>query len=260
MNQVAVQDDLSRNMIEIENTQRMCALLMKTPHYAKMGAEGIYAIVSKSKALGMNTMDALNGALYFVNGKVGMPAETMAALIRQKGHSIIKDSKSNDNVCILHGKRADNGDTWTISFSMEDALKAGLKKNMYDKYPSAMLYNRAMSFLARQLFPDLIKGAGYTLDELKEIAENSPLPIGESEVVEEKKPQLTFDQVEELVALLRECGDEYYMKVFEAIRKPPISLEGFENLPLALYERIKNAALKKREEVSEAQEFVAIGE
>ena len=165
-------DEIGKQLVEVESTQKMCQALLKTPHYAKMGSEGIFAIISKARSLGMDLIEALNGGLYYVQGKVGMPAESMAALIRQKGHSITKDAKSSNDVCILHGKRGDNGDTWIISFSMEDAKRAGLAKNMYEKYPGTMLYNRAMSFLARQLFPDVIRGAGYTFDELKEIATN----------------------------------------------------------------------------------------
>jgi hypothetical protein len=142
---------------------------MKTKHYQKMGEDGIFAIIQSSKSLGLNPLEGLNGALYYVQGKVGMGSETMNALIRKRGHSIVKDPKSDNTICILHGKRADTGDTWTVRFSVDDAKRAGLFKNMYDKYPGIMLYNRAMSMLARQLFPDIIHNAGYNKDELEEI-------------------------------------------------------------------------------------------
>lgn len=166
------QDDLSKTLSAVVNTQKICETLMKTPHYQRMGQEGIFAIVAKARSLRIDPLDALNGGLYFVQGKVGMSTEMMASLIRQSGHSVTKDPKSNNTMCILHGKRSDSGDKWTVSFSLEDAKRAGLLKNMYEKYPGIMLYNRAMSMLARQLFPDVIKGAGYTYDELKEIAKN----------------------------------------------------------------------------------------
>ena len=121
---------------EIQSTEKMCEMLMKSKHYQKMGQDGIYAIIAKAKSLNINPLEALNGGLYYVQGKVGMSSEMMASLIRQSGHSIVKDQKSNDDCCILHGKRADNGDTWTISFSVANAKQAGLFKNMYEKYPS----------------------------------------------------------------------------------------------------------------------------
>ena len=158
-NQLTIREEMSFDLIlkDVESMQNMCASLLKTKHYQQMGEAGLFAIVQKAKSLNLNPIEALNGGLYFVQGKVGMTAELMNSLIRQAGHSITKDPKSNETICILHGKRINNGDIWTVSFSIEDARRAGLLKNMYDKYPSIMLYNRAMSMLARQLFPDVIK-------------------------------------------------------------------------------------------------------
>lgn len=145
-------------MEDLSNTQKMCNALMQTPHYKKMGAEGIFAIVQKAKALKLNPMDALNGGMYCVQGKVEMSSNMMIQLVRQAGHSVTKDKRSDDTVCILHGKRKDNGDTWTESFSINDAKRAGIYKNTWEKFPRNMLFARALSNLARQLFPDVIGG------------------------------------------------------------------------------------------------------
>jgi hypothetical protein len=160
---------------EVELMTKVCKQLLATKHYAGLGEGGIFAILQRAKALKIDPFDALNGGMYYVNGKVGMSTELMASLIRRQGHKIIKDPSSNDIVCTLQGKRADNGDEWISTFSMVDADRAGLKKNMFLKYPAIMLYNRAMSQLARQLFPDVIKGAGYEKDELEEIVANEPI-------------------------------------------------------------------------------------
>lgn len=50
-----------------------------------------------------------------------MSAQLMNQLIRYRGHSIQKDSKSTKELCVLHGKRADNGDAWNDSCGIEDA-------------------------------------------------------------------------------------------------------------------------------------------
>lgn len=246
---------IQQYMNELENTQKMCAQLIKTPHYAKLGLDGVFAVVSKARSLNIDPIYALNGGLYYLQGKVGMPAESMAALIREKGHSIVKDTKSNESVCILHGRRADNGDTWTCSFSVEDARRAGLLKNSYEKYPSAMLYNRAMSFLARQLFPDVIKGASYTPDELKEISTN---PSFSSQEIEKSEPidveLISSEQAEELRDIFAECDPTYISQVMVHLRKSSSEIESLEDVPLKLFERIKNAAIKKAQEYLKIQE------
>lgn len=234
---------------DVEMMQKMCSSLIKTKHYQTLGEAGIFAVIQKAKSLNINILEALNGGLYYLQGKVGMSSEMMASLIRQQGHSVIKDQKSDNSVCILHGKRADNGDTWTVSFSMEDARRAGLAKNMYEKYPGIMLYNRAMSMLARQLFPDVIKGAGYTMDELVEIKGNSsPIQHEEVEVV---KQLISSEEAEELLDILSGCSDEYVEQVNKFIKREPICAATIHDLPVEFYDRVKKAALKKREENKE---------
>jgi hypothetical protein len=133
--------------------------LMQYKHYEKLGEVGIFAITQKALSLNISPLDALNGALYMVNGKIEMSSAMMNHLIRVNGHSITKDPKSDDKICILHGKRKDNGDTWTESFSIQDAITAGIyKEGPWKKYPKDMLFARALSRLARQLFADVIKG------------------------------------------------------------------------------------------------------
>lgn len=234
-NAITVKEEVCFDAIlhDVDTMNKMCKELMKSKHYAAMGEPGLFAIVQKAKSLGISPLEALNGGLYYVNGKVGMSTEMMASLIREKGHSISKDPKSDNSVCILHGKRKDTGDTWMVSFSMQDAQKAGLAKNMYDKYPAIMLYNRAMSCLARQLFPDVIKGAGYTMEELREISDNksSAIPV-KSEPIEIEK--VSTEQAVELIEILKFCAPEYQENVFNFIRKAPHNCVTIHDLPLSL--------------------------
>ncbi|MCB1180512.1 MAG: hypothetical protein KDK55_00630 [Chlamydiia bacterium] len=145
---------------DLQEVRMLVDSLLKTKHYQRLGAEGIFAIIQKAKATNVNPLDALNGGMYYVQGKVEMSAFLMNQLIRQAGHSISKDEKSNDTECILHGKRADTGDAWTETFSINDAKRAGiyLEGTGWTKYPRNMLFARALSNLGRMLFPDVIKG------------------------------------------------------------------------------------------------------
>lgn len=231
-------------LMDIENMQKMANKLMQSKHYQAMGEAGIFAIVQKAKSLGINPLEALNGGLYYVNGKVGMSTEMMACLIRQAGHSISKDPKSDNNICILNGKRADTGDTWTIRFSMEDAKKAGIAKHMYEKWPAIMLYNRAMSTLARQLFPDVIKGAGYTMDELKEISASKGLAPAEMEDVTE---MATVESIQALLHLIGQTPPDYQNRVIEFLNKHGLVED---KIPLDLYNQTYDRVTKKIEEIN----------
>jgi hypothetical protein len=225
-NELVIQDDFTKQLDELDKIQETCKKLMNTKHYAKMGEDGIHTIIARCKSLGIHPFEGLNGGFYMVQGKMGMSTEMMAALVRKRGHSITKDPKSNDDIVILHGKRADSGDTWTCSFSKQDAQKAGLWDGpTWKKYPAVMLYNRCMSMLFRQLFPDLSMGAGYVEDELKEIAkiDEYKLPVTECEIVKQKpvvEPLKEIISVENrkymistLKDILADCGEEYKKKI-----------------------------------------------
>lgn len=249
---------------DVEMMKKMTSELMKSKHYQKMGEDGIFAIVQSAKTLGINPLEALNGALYYVGGKVGMGAETMNALIRRKGHSIVKDQKSDNTVCILHGKRADSGDTWTVQFSLDDAKRAGLLRNLYDKYPGVMLYNRAMSMLARQLFPDVIHNAGYNIDELNEIAKSNTnfLQIKE-EAYQEIDNYINDEQIQEINLLVSHLDEDTklgfyeYIKVkFKAKEIKEIMMNDYEKIVKILKTRVETAKKVKEREESELQDEV----
>lgn len=246
--QVQNNNDFSNQLEQFEKIQDVCAKLLKSKHYAALGEAGIHAVMARAKALGIDPFEALNGGFHCINGKVGMSTEMMAALVRQRGHSIKKDPKSTNEIVILHGTRADNGDTWTCSFSKEDAMAAGLWGSAtWKKYPGVMLYNRCMSMLFRQLFPDLSLGAGYVEDELKEITRtgdyaNKPPVTLELQVdeVKEEKPvvePVTPLQAEELRILFALANDEAIKNVSSILKVR--GLDGFKNLPSTGYAYIK---------------------
>lgn len=222
---------------EIEETQNLVRELLKTKHYQKLGEVGVFAIVQKAKSIGMNLLDALNGGIYYLpNGVLEITAMTMNMLIRAAGHSISKDPKSNSQICILHGKRKDNGDTWVSSFSIEDAKKADIFKNTWHKYPEDMMFARALSRLARQLFPDVIKGC-YVKGEVSE-ADHETLDVTFNEMPREAHQEIKVEpeanvsraQLNEIIEHLKECPQDYQQsflktadEVFNGIANIPVS-------------------------------------
>jgi len=224
----------------IKQTEDMCRTLMQSPHYSKMGQQGVYAIVQKAKSVGVSTLDALNGGMYFVQGKVEMGSAMMNQMIRQSGHSITKDRKSDETICILHGKRADNGDTWTESFSIADAKLAGIYRNQWMKYPKDMLFARALSRLARQLFPDVIKGC-YVQGEI------SDAPLMDAPV-EETQDIISSLQYEELEKTLSD--NMSLRKNMLAYLKTKYDVESLQEMPLEMYQ----AAISRAKEAQISEE------
>lgn len=222
MNQLVVQEKtFESSLLELENIQKMTNKLLQMKHYQKMGDVGIFAVIQKAKSIGLDPLDALNGGCYFVNGKVELSANTMNYLIRQAGHSITKDERSTKDMCILKGKRCDNGDTFTCSFSIDDAKKAGIYKNVWQTYPEDMLFARALTRLARQLFPDVCKGC-YIEGELPRDMEKAEFEeIKEVPKFELSKPVecITAEQAIELSSLISDCDPEKQPNIWEFLKK-----------------------------------------
>ena len=248
-------------MKDLQNTHKMCEMLMSTPHYRSIGSAGIFAIVEKSKSIGVNTMDALNGGMYFVQGKVELSSAMMNQLIRTAGHSITKDKKSDETICILHGKRNDNGDTWVESFSIKDAQQAGIYKNQWLKYPKDMLFARALSRLARQLFPDVIKGC-YVQGEIGDApAFNANVTHQNEEyesadvVVCDTISEVEAESLQELIG-----DDEAYRKCVLNFIKKQLGVDSFLGMTRTIYEKILPVATRKSEERKEKALELVYGE
>lgn len=129
---------------------------------------GVMMIMLAARELAIPPMQALNGGLNIINGKVEISARMMNAMIRRAGHQIIVHA-CTDMECILIGKRCDTGESQKASYSVADAQRAGLVKQGggWTKFPKDMCFARALSRLARQLFSDVI-GMGYVEGEISQ--------------------------------------------------------------------------------------------
>jgi len=148
---------------EFENMMKWSEMFAETKYYQTMTAQGgkfaILAIFAVARDLDIPYTSALNGGVYIVQGRVQLSSQMMNLMIRRKGHSI-KKKIGNDEVCHLIGIRCDNGDSMESIFTMEMATKAGLTKNpVWKTHPARMLFNRALSNLAKDLFADCIGNA-----------------------------------------------------------------------------------------------------
>lgn len=175
------------------------------------GESAVMMIMLAARELGIPPMQALNRGLNIIQGSVEISARMMNAMIRRAGHSITI-VESTEIGCTLKGKRADNGDTASVSYTLAEAQKAGLVKagGGWTKNPKDMCFARAMSRLARQLFSDVI-GIGYVEGEIKaaecEVIISEEVPKEIEEVQEENVVELLqsylslFDKEDQFHAL-----------------------------------------------------------
>ena len=115
--------------------------------------------------LGIPPVAALE-TVYVIEGKTALAAHMIAALIKKSGRYNYRVKENSDRQCVILFMEQGEGVGESI-FTMEDANKAQLLgKDVWKKYPKAMLYARAMSAGAKLFCPDVFGGAVYTPEEL----------------------------------------------------------------------------------------------
>lgn len=125
------------------------------------------AIIQQGLELGIAPMTALRG-MFVIHGKVGLYSDLMLGLIyRDIGDNAIRVVETTSAQCTVAYQRPGWDRPATLTFTMDDAERAGLSKDnpAWKKYPAQMLRARAISAAARLGFPDLMSGM-YTPEEL----------------------------------------------------------------------------------------------
>lgn len=153
--------------VDLDYFNQVCEIAYKSKCYGSIAKETMLNLCITAHDLGIPISKALNGGFHIVQGKIVMSAGLMNDMIRKAGHSlniVLEDAR-----CVITGRRKDNGDSIRIEYSMKDAEIAGLHNSpTWKKHPKDMLYNRAMTKVARMLFSDVI-GNAYSEDEGHEI-------------------------------------------------------------------------------------------
>ncbi len=129
--------------------------------------EQAIAIMQTGKELGLGPMQSLRG-IHVIDGKPAMSADLIAglALARVPG-STLRVAESTNTICRVEAARAGQELT-PFSFSMDDAKNAGLTgKDVWRKYPRAMLRARCLTEACRAVFPDVAMGL-YSPEELED--------------------------------------------------------------------------------------------
>ena len=127
------------------------------------------AAIFTGRELGIGPMTSLR-QIAVIDGSPTLSAELMVKLYRQSGHRL--DVEQMDDTAVrLTGTRGDTGESMTVSFTIEDAHRAGLvtispdgvvsarsqrgRPLPWETYTPDLLWARAVTRLIRRLAPDL---------------------------------------------------------------------------------------------------------
>ena len=131
---------------------------------AREAAQAAVKIMAGAE-LGLGPIASMRG-IDIIKGEVTLSAGAVAALVRRSGVYDYAIKRWDDSGCAIVFMRNGKVLMPVSEFGPEDARRAGLGGQNYQRYPRNMYFARAMTNGARLHCPDLFVGAVYTPDEL----------------------------------------------------------------------------------------------
>lgn len=119
-------------------------------------------------SLGLDPAQALT-KIHVIEGTPSASANLISGLVRRAGHRLrVRVERENGLAAIAEIVRADDPDfTFVARWDMDRARVAGLAgKDVWKKYPEAMLKARAITEVAREACEEALSGLNYTPEEL----------------------------------------------------------------------------------------------
>lgn len=125
----------------------------------------VTAVILAGHELGIQPMTSLK-SIDVIQGQPALRAHAMRGLLQSKGHEI-ELVESDDQHCIMRGRRKGADDWQTVVWDIPRAQKLGLLgKDQWKKQPKTMLINRATGEICRLVAADALHGMPYAAEEL----------------------------------------------------------------------------------------------
>lgn len=155
-----------RNLAEAKELATTLSAARTLPEALQQKPADVMAIVMAGAELGLAPMQSIR-ALVLIKGKPTLSADAMGALVKSRRDVCTWLRLVESSATIATYETLRNGDPGPtrLSFTIEQAAKAGLNGDNWKRFPDAMLRARALSALCRAVYPDLLLGV-YDPDEL----------------------------------------------------------------------------------------------
>lgn len=226
------------------------------PGHLRGKPSNVLLVLSGARALNVPAFWALQ-SLHVVDGKLGMAADLMRALVIRAGHKF-RVLERTEQRAVVEIVRSDDDRPYVAEFTRQDAEMAGLfapKKENWHKYPKAMLVARATSIAVRDHCPDVLFGVVYTPDELGAVTDSDGVPqFDNGRVV--LAP--TSDKITELVAQLDTVPLRDFPAAWKAIVDLGWALEKIPDSDDSLVDHAQGNLAAMAETSADQETFTAI--
>lgn len=147
--------------------------------YRKQPANVLYAM-EYGRTLGITPLAAITG-IHVIEGKPSASAALISGLVRQAGHKLRVRVESGPRAIATIHRFDDPEFEFRAEWDMQRARDAGLvNKDVWKKYPQAMLKARAITEVARDACEEVLFGLHYTPEELDANVGEDGIPVNAS--------------------------------------------------------------------------------
>lgn len=162
-----------------DQQMRMASVLAEStllPGHLRGKPANVLVVLQGARALDISAFWAFQ-SMHVVDGKLGLAAELMRAMVIKAGHKFRVVERTADRAVVeIH--RNDRDQPYRAEFTSDDAKRAELTgKDNWRKYPKSMLVARATSIAVRDECPETLFGMVYTPDELGAETDRDGAPI-----------------------------------------------------------------------------------
>jgi len=215
---------------DFEQANALATTLAKSsllPEHFKGNVANVFWAIAKGLELGLPPIAALSG-VYVVHGKPALYANTMVAVVLASGkaHFFTRVS-SNDTEATYETHRIGAPAPVRRTVTLEYAKRAGWTKQnpKYDQEPQRMLEHRCKSWLAQDIYQDVLHGIS-SVEELRDEAhaagesfsaasgfrapaslERSAIDVSAAEAPTARAEPRALETADEAIAALKGAGD-----------------------------------------------------
>jgi hypothetical protein len=218
---------------QFDQLQRAASALQKSGFFpdVKSEAQAIVKVMAGAE-LGLPPFAAMSG-IHIIQGKPVLGANVLATLVKNDPRYDYRVKQCDDKACIIEWFES-GALRGQAGFTMAEALAAGLTgKDNWKKYPSDMLFARAISRGARRFAPGIFGGSPvYTPDEMGVEVDEDGAVVIEAEVKPINGSAQPIPEIREPEVIMAELGfdieqdkgkaktngkhDEIYLAIVEA--------------------------------------------
>lgn len=168
--------------MSIADTRSVAEAMFKSGYFPDLrSAEQALVKITAGREFGIGPWASVS-QIQIVQGRPTLGANLLGALVKRSARYDYKVLRSDDEACEIEVTDCGKSCGPAVSYAMADAEKAGLTgKDNWKKYPSDMLFARAITRAVRRYCPDVTAGIpAYTPEELEPVrTEAQVVSVGE---------------------------------------------------------------------------------